>query len=76
MNDKEDLAKDPLRWNDYVRATIAFLERNQAQLIQHRNQVAAGRDEHFGNALNLKLLDALIKHFDHDYQYATARIEP
>ena len=75
LNEEEDLEARPLRWNDYVLATIAFLEKDKAALQYHRDQVAAGADDHFGNQLNLKLLDALIKHFDHSYAYATARIE-
>lgn len=74
LNPREDLAKDPFRWNDYVLATIAFLERDKAALQRHRDKVAEGRDAHMGNAMNLKLLDALIKYFDTSYAYATSRI--
>ncbi|TQV85811.1 hypothetical protein [Aliikangiella coralliicola] len=73
--EKEDFSIEPLRWNDYVKATIAFLEKDKLALKHHRNKVAAGQHEYFGNALNLKLLDALIKHFDQSYLYATSRIE-
>ncbi len=76
LKDTEDFSEQPLRWNDYVLATIAFLERDKEALIQHRNAVALGVDEYFGNELNLKLLDALIRHFDKDYAYATSHIEP
>lgn len=74
LREKEDFAANALRWNDYVRATIAFLERDREALVRHRDAVAAAKDDHFGNALNLKLLDALIRYFDHDYAYATSRI--
>jgi hypothetical protein len=74
LNPKEDLAKDPFRWNDYVLATIAFLERDRAALLRHRDKVAEGRDAYMGNALNLKLLDALVKYFDSSYAYATSHI--
>jgi hypothetical protein len=74
LDPKEDLAKDPFRWNDYVLATIAFLERDRAALQRHRDRVAAGRDAYMGNALNLKLLDALVKYFDTSYAYATSHI--
>jgi len=75
LNEGEVLAPDTLRWNDYVLATIAFLEKDLDALIQHRNRVAEAAEGHFGNALNLKLLDALIRHFDRTYAYATSRIE-
>lgn len=74
INEDEDWDVRPLRWNDYVLATIAFLEKDMAALQKHRDAVAAGSDEYFGNALNLKLLDALILHFDRSYQYATSHI--
>jgi hypothetical protein len=74
LDPHEDLAKDPLRWNDYVLATIAFLEHDREALVRHRDKVAEGQAAHFGNALNLKLLDSLVKHFDRDYRYATRHI--
>lgn len=75
LSEGEDFAKAPLRWNDYVLATIAFLERDRAALQHHRDRVAAGREAHVGNALNLKLLDALLRHFERDYRYATSHID-
>lgn len=79
LRENEDYAVNPLRWNDYVLATIAFLERNRTALIRHRDRVAESTrvpEAYFGNQLNLKLLDALIRHFDRDYAYATTHIEP
>lgn len=75
LSEREDFAKSALRWNDYVLATIAFLERDRAALQRHRDRVAEGREAHFGNALNLRLLDALLRHFERDYRYATSHIE-
>lgn len=75
LSEREDFAQSALRWNDYVLATIAFLERDRAALRRHRDRVAEGREAHFGNALNLKLLDALLRHFERDYRYATSHIE-
>ena len=71
----EDYARNPLRWNDYVLATIAFLEHDRAALILHRDRVARAGNAYFGNTLNLKLLDSLIEHFDRDYKYATSHIQ-
>lgn len=74
LAESEDFANNPLRWNDYVLATIAFLERDREALLRHRAAVAAGKDAHFGNALNLKLLDSLVKHYERDYAWATSHI--
>jgi hypothetical protein len=71
----EDFTTQPLRWNDYVLATIAFLEQDRAALQFHRDQVALGVDAHQGNAMNLRLLDSLLRHFDHSYAYAMQHIE-
>ncbi|MBN8742329.1 MAG: hypothetical protein J0H86_22690 [Xanthomonadaceae bacterium] len=58
------------RWNDYVLATIAFLERDRSAFDRHRDAVAAAAGSHAGNALNLQLLDKLGRHFDLDYRQA------
>ena len=71
----EDFNKRALRWNDYVLGTIAFLEHNKEKLIAHRNKLEEAKDEHFGNKLNLKYMDSLIKNFDKNYNYASSHIE-
>lgn len=63
----DETAEAPLRWNDYVLATIAFLERDRTAFDRHRNAVAAAVERHAGNALNLKLLDRLGQHFELSY---------
>lgn len=68
--DEDRAAEVPLRWNDYVLATIAFLEKDRQALIRHRDRVAEGVDDHPGNEMNLRLLDALIEHFDASYSEA------
>lgn len=68
--EEEKAAGIPLRWNDYVLATIAFLEKDRQALITHRDRVADGVEDHAGNAMNLRLLDALIEHFDASYSEA------
>lgn len=75
LHEHEDFQQNALRWNDYVKATIAFLERDRKALQYHRDQVAAAKAEHFGNELNAKLLDALLKYFERDYRYATSHID-
>lgn len=62
--EEEDFSERPLRWNDYVLASIAFWEKDKEALVTHRDRVEEGLEEHPGNELNLRLLDALIKHFD------------
>ncbi|WP_057831483.1 hypothetical protein [Colwellia sp. TT2012] len=71
LADSEKPNKTLLRWNDYVLASIGFFEGKKDVLISHRNKVAIGKSEHFGNELNLKLLDKLIKHFGKSYKYAS-----
>lgn len=74
--ENEDLSARPLRWNDYVLATIAFLEEDREALQRHRDRVAEGVDEHRGNAMNLRLLDALIEHFEASYAEALRSLAP
>lgn len=74
LSETEDFTEQPLRWNDYVLATIAFLEKDREALEFHRDQVALGAAEHQGNAMNLRLLDSLLRNFDQSYAYATQHI--
>ncbi len=60
------------KWNDYVLATIAFLERDRPAFDRHRAVLAAA-GSHAGNAMNLRLIDALGRHFDLDYRQAVAK---
>lgn len=62
-------------WNDYVLGTIAFLERDREALVAHRDALAAKADAHRGNAINLRMLNALVRHFQADYAYATSQVE-
>jgi hypothetical protein len=63
----EKAAATKLRWNDYVLATIAFLEQDRAAFDSHRDAVAAGIDEHAGNGMNLALLDRMGAKFHASY---------
>ncbi|MCX9158587.1 hypothetical protein OPU71_20940 [Niveibacterium sp. 24ML] len=74
LSPAEDFSLNALRWNDYVLATIGYLERDKNGLLAHRANVEAARTLHFGNELNLKLLNALVEHYDRDYKYATSHI--
>jgi hypothetical protein len=56
----------PIRWNDYVSATEAFLLRDRAGLQAARERIAAGPTWN-GEVLNLNVVDSLIEHFDEPY---------
>jgi hypothetical protein len=62
-------ADSPLRWNAYVRATIAFLERDRKKLTELREEIAKGPKLE-GAVPNLDVVDRLIKHFDEPYSVA------
>lgn len=71
----EDFSERALRWNDYVLATIAFLEGNRDRLLFHREKIAEGVGEHPGNELNLRLIDALVDHPGTDYSAALESLQ-
>ena len=73
--EKEDFSERALRWNDYVLATIAFLEGERESLISHRNNIADGVGEHPGNELNLRLIDALVDYSGTDYSAALQSLQ-
>jgi hypothetical protein len=73
--EEEDFSERALRWNDYVLATIAFLEGNREQLLFHREKIAEGVGEHPGNELNLRLIDALVGHSGTDYSAALKSLQ-
>jgi len=71
----EDFSERALRWNDYVLATIAFLEGDRERLLYHREKIAEGVGEHPGNELNLRLVDALVDHSGTDYSTALKSLQ-
>jgi hypothetical protein len=71
----EKAAQNKLRWNDYVLGTVAFLERDKDELIKRRDILEAEKNTHFGNEMNLKILDSFVRYFDKSYQYALANTE-
>ncbi len=56
----------PVRWNAYVKATMAFLRRDRDKLRECRNQIAEGPKLQ-GKTPNLSVVDALIDNFDQPY---------
>ncbi|WP_077728698.1 hypothetical protein [Methylocaldum sp. 14B] len=62
-------AESPIRWNAYVRATIAFLERDREKLAELREEIAKG--PRLQDAVpNLDVVDRLITCFDEPYSVA------
>lgn len=53
-------------WNDYVRATVAFLDGDRDLLLQHRQRIAATRSRG-----NLNVVDQLIERFGQPYLEAS-----
>jgi hypothetical protein len=61
--------ESPIRWNAYVRATIAFLEEDYDQLLQQRATISAGPRIQ-GKVPNLDVVDRLIRNFHQPYASA------
>lgn len=59
----------PVLWNDYVDATIAFLDNDMPQLTLHRNHIANGTNTVM-NKQNLEVVDSLVQHFGQPYSVA------
>ena len=59
----------PIRWNDYVSATAAFLQRDRLRLVAARERIAKGAavDREIPN---LAVVDRLIARFDEPYAEA------
>jgi|688.fasta_scaffold180682_3 hypothetical protein len=57
----------PVRWNDYVSASIAFLKRDRETLIFHRDEIAAKGTEIQGVIPNLAIVENLLNHIQMPY---------
>jgi hypothetical protein len=64
--------KNGFRWNTYLRGTIAFVNRDKAQLISARDELSANANN-YGNAINLKVLSSLFESFDDSYAIAYSK---
>jgi hypothetical protein len=61
-----DEAEDPeFPWNDYVDATIAFLDGDREKLQKHRDRIAATEGQQ-----NLHVVDSLLEFFGEPYSVA------
>jgi hypothetical protein len=59
----------PIRWNAYVKATIAFLEQDRVTLETCRAEIAAGPK--MGDIIpNLDVVDSLLNHIGESYESA------
>jgi hypothetical protein len=58
-----------IRWNAYVQATIAFLERDRMKLTELREEIAKGPKLQ-GVVPNLDVVDRLIEYFEEPYSVA------
>ena len=58
-----------IRWNAYVRATIAFLEKDREQIVKMRDEIAEG-PKFQGIVPNLDVVDRLVHNFDQPYSNA------
>ena len=70
-------ANSPVRWNAYVRATIAFLEKDRDTLKKQREIIARG-PKFRGSIPNLDVVDRLLKNFGQPYRtaYRAGRKKP
>jgi hypothetical protein len=66
---RKEPADAPIRWNAYVRATMAFLERDRKTLTALREEIAKGPKLQ-GAVANLDVVDRLIEYFDAPYSVA------
>jgi len=65
---------EAFKWNAYVLAVRAFLTRDRAELLKQR-AVIAGKADVKGNAMNLVVVDQLVKNFDLSYSAAVAELD-
>lgn len=56
----------PFKWNAYVLAKVAYIDGDRERFLRERAVLEAGRD-YAPNAMNLKVLDALLQDFEGDY---------
>lgn len=69
--DKNEGENPPLLWNDYVYATLAFLDKDRNKLELHREKIAKGPIIN-GKRPNLEVVDNLLLYFDQPYSFAYA----
>lgn len=60
--------QSPVHWNEYVLATIAFLQKDKVTLIRYRKIMAQTVGTNQPDP-NLPVVDNMIKHFDKPYKY-------
>jgi len=68
LNPNEPLNPE-LNWNDYVQASVGFLQSDIEVIKLNRKNLAAGKPTQ-GNKINLSVVDQMIKCFGKPYSYA------
>jgi len=63
----------PVRWNAYVRATVAFLKWDEAELVACREEMVRGQRAQ-GSIPNLEIVDGLIARFGAPYAQAYSAV--
>lgn len=66
---RDEPPNSPIRWNAYVQATMAFLERDRKKLAELREVIADG-PRLLGGVPNLDVVERLLKCFDRPYSVA------
>lgn len=67
----EDDRGSGFRWNDYVNASIAFLEKNRKKLSYYRESLYKGSSPY--NRMNLRVVDSFLRCFDSPYSLAYSK---
>lgn len=70
----KEAADTPLLWNDYVSATLAFLEQDFSKLQRHRDRIANG-PLFQGKKGNLDVVNGFLKCFGAPYSFAYSSAE-
>lgn len=72
--DPNEPANTPLLWNDYVNATIAFIDKDMAKLQLYRDKIANGPTIN-GKKANLNVVESLVNYFGQPYSVAYCAAE-
>lgn len=65
---RDEKPNDEFKWNFYVRASIAFLQKDMKALVSARDELAQAT--HSGAKVNLKIVNAFIRCFNKPYRLA------
>lgn len=63
---KTEINTTQLLWNEYIDATIAFIEKD-IERLKHNRRLIAAQVNYVGNQINLRIVDQFIEKFDQKY---------